>query len=160
LQYKQILAISSLISQDQTAVKKPVMPPVLRRPASSNSRGQRRQTQPAAARPVLRRPASSNSTGQRRQTQPAAARQVRRSTQQPDGSTVFHFDFGVWVCQVALGRRPVESAPTYRDVREAAKLLKKKIKCSCCGRKRDWKDLSFRQWTSTVWTGYCDQCDR
>jgi hypothetical protein len=134
--------------------------PVRRRPASSNSTGQRRQTQPAAARPVRRRPASSNLTGQRRQTQPAAARQVRRSTRQSDGSVVFHFDFGVWVCQVALGRRPIESAPTYRDVREAAKLLKRKIKCSCCGRKRDWKDLNFRQWTSTVWTGYCDQCDR
>jgi len=146
------------------------MPPVLRRPASSNSRGQRRRTQPAAASPVRRRPASSISTGQRRQTQPAAARQTRRSTQQvgslasssqaPDGTTTFHFNFGVWLVQVILGRRPIESAPTYKDAREAAKQLKKKIKCSCCGRKTDWKELNFRQWTSIVWTGYCSQCDR
>ena len=73
------------------------MPPVLRRPASSNSSGQRRQTlrRPASSnstgqrRQTLRRPASSNSTGQNGRTQPTAAQQVGSvdsSSQVEDGS--------------------------------------------------------------------------
>jgi len=73
------------------------MPPVLRRPASSNSSGQKRQTlrRPASSnstgqrRQTLRRPASSNSTGQNGRTQPTAAQQVGcvdSSSQVEDGS--------------------------------------------------------------------------
>ena len=153
------------------------MPPVLRRPASSNSSGQRRQTlrRPASSnstgqrRQTLSRAASSNSTGQRGRTRAAAVRQTRRSTQQvgslasssrmPDGSTLFNFDYNVWLSQVHLGRRRIESAPTYHHAREAAVTLDKKIRCAVCGRKFQVSELNFRQWTSTVWTGYCNPCE-
>ena len=153
------------------------MPPVLRRPASSNSSGQKRQTlrRPASSnstgqrRQTLRRPASSNSTDQRGRTRPAAVRQTRRSTQQvgslasssrmPDGSTLFNFDYNVWLSQVHLGRRRIESAPTYHHAREAAVMLGKKIRCAICGRQFQVGELNFRQWTSTVWTGHCNPCE-
>lgn len=139
--------------------------PVLRRPASSNSR----QTTRRSSGQALRRPAAA---GQSERRSPAAAGQSERRRQQnasaaggsqqtapisdQDMLNLFNFDF--WVTQVARGQFPLESAPTFRLALKGARHLGRKLKCSICREHYEKRDLAFQQWAPRVWTAYCRSC--